>query len=174
MIGIRGKKKLVVGNNTFYRFLVTKSNQTWYCSQRKARKCRASFRFYPSGRILPVIVEHTHQPMPFNSRIYETNISGDVYFDTDHVFEVDITSKTPNNNSILGDWRRLRENIFCFPLNSNFWHFNWYFLRIQIMYITVDTHHQFQNKDLKTILPLIHCFNSRERKMTLSFRLELI
>lgn len=89
VIGIRGKKKLVVDGNTFYRFLVTKQNQTWYCSQRKSKKCRASFRFLPSGKILPVITQHTHETFPINTRIFQTDNANDLYYDSDNHLQID-------------------------------------------------------------------------------------
>lgn len=90
MIGIRGKKKLLVNGHTFYRFLSTKTNQTWYCSQRKGRKCRASFRFYPNGHVLPVITEHTHELLPINTRIFETSNPNDLYNDTENHMQIDL------------------------------------------------------------------------------------
>lgn len=81
---------MVVNDNTFYRFLSTKTNQTWYCSQRKSKKCRASFRFFPTGHILPVIVDHTHEKLPINARIFSTVDPLELYNDTDNSLHIDM------------------------------------------------------------------------------------
>lgn len=100
VIGIRGKKKLLVDGNTFYRFLSTKTNQTWYCSQRKGKKCRASFRLYPNGKLLPVITEHSHDTPPVNTRVYITSNPNDLYYDSDNHVQIDVVAfvKDPSAN----------------------------------------------------------------------------
>lgn len=92
VIGIRGKKKLLVENNTFYRFLSTKTNQTWYCSQRKGKKCRASFRLFPNGKLLPVITEHSHEMPSVNTRVYVTTNPNDLYYDSDNHVQIDMVA----------------------------------------------------------------------------------
>lgn len=92
VIGIRGKKKLLVDGNTFYRFLSTKTSQTWYCSQRKGRKCRASFRLFPNGKLLPVIIEHTHEAPQINTLIHVTSNPNDLYFDSDNHVQIDMVA----------------------------------------------------------------------------------
>lgn len=100
VIGIRGKKKLLVDGNTFYRFLSTKTNQTWYCSQRKGRRCRASFRLFPNGKLLPVITEHTHDMPSVNTRVYITTNPNDLYYDSDNHVQIDMVAylKDPGTN----------------------------------------------------------------------------
>lgn len=93
VIGIRGKKKLLVDDgNTFYRFLSTKTNQTWYCSQRKGRKCRASYRLFPNGKLLPVITNHTHDTPTVNTRVYITSNPNDLYYDSDNHVQIDMVA----------------------------------------------------------------------------------
>lgn len=92
VIGIRGRKKLLVDDNTFYRFLSTKTNQTWYCSQRKGKKCRASFRLFPNGKLLPVITEHSHDTPPVNTRVYVTTNPNDLYYDVDNHVQIDVVA----------------------------------------------------------------------------------
>lgn len=100
VIGIRGKKKLLVDGNTFYRFLSTKTNQTWYCSQRKGKKCRASFRLFPNGKLLPVITDHTHGMPSVNTRVYVTTNPNDLYYDSDNHVQIDMVAylKDPETN----------------------------------------------------------------------------
>lgn len=106
MIGIRGKKKLMVDGCTFYRFLSTKTNQTWYCSQRKSQKCRASFRLFPNGQLLPVITEHTHKtPSNFNTVVHTTTNPNDLYFDSDNHVQIDMVAFVkPDINSETDKW----------------------------------------------------------------------
>lgn len=99
MIGIRGKKKLVVHDYTFYRFLSTKTNQTWYCSQRKGKKCRASFRFFPNGNILPVINEHTHDKLAINTRVLTTMDPSELYHDSDNSIRIDVLDVFKNQSA---------------------------------------------------------------------------
>lgn len=105
VIGIRGKKKLVVDGNTFYRFLVTKSNQTWYCSQRKSKKCRASFRFMPCGKIIPVITQHTHDTVPINTRIFQTDNPNDLYYDSDNHVHIDVFTIMKKGEILDNNWQ---------------------------------------------------------------------
>lgn len=84
--GIRGRKKLVVNEYTFYKFSSAKLSQTWYCSQRKAKRCRASVRLYMAGKWDVVIGDHTHPPTKPNGPLYQTNGVCDIYFDDSECF----------------------------------------------------------------------------------------
>lgn len=79
--GIRGRKKLVIGAHSFYRFSSAKLNQTWYCSQRKPQRCRASLKLYAAGTYRIVSAVHTHGPEQFLMPMYETADVANVYYD---------------------------------------------------------------------------------------------
>lgn len=74
---------MVIGKYTFFKFSSAKSNQTWYCSQRKPLKCRASVRLHMDGRLQIVVKEHTHGPPELTAPVYVANSTLDVYFDSD-------------------------------------------------------------------------------------------
>lgn len=82
----------MVDGNTFYRFLSTKTSQTWYCAQRKGQKCRASFRLFPNGRLLPVITQHTHDPPDLSTVIHSTTNPNDLYFDSDNHVHINMVA----------------------------------------------------------------------------------
>lgn len=79
--GIRGRKKLVIDGHSFYKFSSAKLYQTWYCSHRKARKCRASSKLYLNGWCKVICGQHTHAAQPLQMPVYATNSVSDVYFD---------------------------------------------------------------------------------------------
>lgn len=70
-----------------------------YCAQRKGKKCRASLRLYPDGRLMPVVTEHSHPIPPINTRVYSTTNPNDLYYDVDNHEHIDLVTliKDPND-----------------------------------------------------------------------------
>lgn len=63
-----------------------------YCAQRKGKKCRASLRLYPDGRLMQVVTEHSHPTPPINTRVYLTTNPNDLYYDVDNHEQIDLVT----------------------------------------------------------------------------------
>ena len=72
---------MVFDGFSFYKFSSAKANQTWYCSQRKPKKCRASVKLFMDGSHKILIRQHTHTPIKLNAPVYQTPDSKELYFD---------------------------------------------------------------------------------------------
>lgn len=81
--GIRGRKKLVVNDFSFYRFSSAKTSQMWYCSQRKPQKCRASVKLHMDGKWNIVIGDHNHAASKLYAPVHLLNDINEIYFDDD-------------------------------------------------------------------------------------------
>lgn len=81
MYGIRGRKKLVIDRYTFFRFGSSKNSQTWYCSQRKPKNCKACVRLFLDGTMIIVNKNHSHPARELRAPIYVAKSIQDLYYD---------------------------------------------------------------------------------------------
>lgn len=78
-MGIRGKMKLVVDNYTYYRFSKARQTQTWFCSQRKTKNCRASLKLHHNGSMKKIIAAHSHGHVQIPGPIVKLQNFADLY-----------------------------------------------------------------------------------------------